>query len=218
MSAALISAHDWPLGESLQSLNLSMDPLTICFWLGIAVLILCIILLISPLRDKIPQVKQSIEAFGFNLQVSILTLLFLISIGLIASGIFLSIRSLKDELSRAEQARAEAQTQANNYRDELERSKKTLADALVTIEGVPDVSKLKFTAMDCSYLTSDDEEKRCLLTKGDLLNRVRVTFDDMNRGTKIKYLVIKDNDTNKQWVCEEEFDPFRRSLSLKQKQ
>src|SRR5436190_22513254 len=80
-----------------------MDPLKICFYLGIVLLLSCVIVLLTPLRDKISGATQKIAGFGLNLEVSVLTLLFLISAALISTGIWVKLGSVKDELGQARQ-------------------------------------------------------------------------------------------------------------------
>jgi hypothetical protein len=193
-----------------------IDPLKVCFYLGIILLLSCVILLMSPLRDKISGATQKIQGFGLNLEVSVLTLLFLISAALISTGIWVKLGSIKDQLalSRLEKERADAKLQS--LREEMDRFKRNSVEAWVTLDGVDDVSKLKYTALECDFQTSAaDAPERCSISRGDFLNRVKVTFPDINKGTKIKALVIKESDApNREWSYTNEFDPFKQSLKL----
>jgi hypothetical protein len=193
-----------------------IDPLTVCFYLGITLLLACVILLMSPLRDRISGATQKIQGFGLNLEVSVLTLLFLISAALISSGIWLKLGTIKDELGRSMKAKEEADVRAKSLEEQIERLKKTSVEAWVALEGVDDVSKLKYPALNCDYQTSaSDEVERCIISKGDFVQRVKVTFIDVNKGTKIKLLSIKETDApNREWSYTTEFDPFKQSLKL----
>lgn len=193
-----------------------IDPLKVCFYLGIILLVSCVILLISPLRDKISGATQKIQGFGLNLEVSVLTLLFLVSAALISSGIWVKLGSVKDQLAQSRSDKEKAEAMVMSLRDEMDRFKRNSVEAWVTLDGVEDVSKLKYTALDCKYQTSAaDAIEPCSISKGDFLNRVKVTFPDINKGTKIKGLVISESDPpNREWSYLNEFDPFKQSLKM----
>lgn len=192
------------------------DPLIICFYLGIVLLVSCVILLITPLRDKISGATQKIQGFGLNLEVSVLTLVFLISAALISTGIWVKLNNIKDQLAKSQHEKDTAQAQVLSLTDQLERSRKNSVEAWVTLDGIDDVSDLKYTALECKYQTSAaDIVETCSISKGDFLNRVKVTFPDIAKGTKIKAMVIKESDAPKrEWSYVNEFDPFKQSLKL----
>jgi hypothetical protein len=194
----------------------SFDPLTICFYLGIVLLLSCVILLITPLRDKISSATQRIQGFGLNLEVSVLTLLFLISAALISTGIWVKLGSIKDELAQSRQDKVKAEARVLSLQEEVDRFKTNSVDAWVTLDGVDDVSKLKYPALECKYQTSAaDVIESCSISKGDFLQRVKVNFPNINKGTKIKALVITESDPPKrEWSYPNEFDPFKQSLKM----
>jgi hypothetical protein len=193
-----------------------IDPLKICFYLGIILLLSCVILLLTPLRDKISGATQKIQGFGLNLEVSVLTLLFLISAALISTGVWVKLVSTKDELAQSRLEKEKAVAELKRMEEVMERFKRNSVEAWVTLEGVDDVSKLKYTALQCDFQTSAaDAPEPCSISKGDFLNRVKVIFPNINNGTKIKALVIKESDApNREWSYVNEFDPFKQSLKL----
>jgi hypothetical protein len=193
-----------------------IDPLKVCFYLGIVLLLSCVIVLVTPLRDKISSATQKIAGFGLNLEVSVLTLLFLISAALISSGVWVKFGSVKDQLAEARLDKEKAEANLVSLREEMDRFKRNSAEAWITLEGVDDVAKLNFPDLHCDYQTSAaDAGEKCIITKGDLIHGVRVIFTDINKGTKIKKLVITEGDPPKRtWSYPNEFDPFKQNLKM----
>lgn len=193
-----------------------IDPLKICFYLGIVLLLACVILLVSPLRDKISGATQKIQGFGLNLEVSVLTLLFLVSAALISSGIWVKLGSIKDELAQAVQGRVKADAKVLSLQEEMDRSKSSSVEAWVSLDGVGDITKLKIEALKCEYQTSAaDAVEKCNITKGDYLHGVKVIFTDINKGTKIKLLVITEGDPpTRTWSYVGELDPFKQTIKM----
>src|SRR5437764_13706750 len=127
-----------------------MNFLTISFFLGIALLLLCIIIMISPLRDKL-STPQKIQGLGLNLEVSVLTLLFLISVGFISCGLWLQLQNISKDLKDLESGKLEAETRANDLEKQLREARWIEMDAYIILTGVDNVKDLK--SLSCTYDT-----------------------------------------------------------------
>lgn len=194
-----------------------MDFLTISFYLGIGLLLACILLLISPLRDKFSGATQKIAGFGLNLEVSVMTLLVLISVGLITSGIWLQLRDINSELSSLELKKVEAEARALQYQRQLEESRRMELPVFLTLEGVNDVSALNFPALECTYVTSSsDEPIRVDVSPGRRSkDTVKVVLKDLTRDIIIDRLEVYDPQTRTRWT-KANFRPLQPTYDLKQ--
>lgn len=193
-----------------------MNFLTISFYLGIILLLLCIVILISPLRDRFSSATQRIQGFGLNLEVSVMTLLVLISVGLITSGIWLQLRDITTELKSLEAKKAEAEIRAQQFQRQLEESRKMELPLFLTLEGVEDVSRLNFTSLECTYVTSSsDEPIRADIAPGRRTSdTVKVVLKDLTREVIIDKLEIYDRDTDTRWQ-KVNFRPLQPTYELK---
>jgi hypothetical protein len=178
-----------------------MNFLTISFYLGIILLLLCILILISPLRDRFSNATQRIQGFGLNLEVSVMTLLVLISVGLMTSGIWLQLKDINAQLQSLEAKKAEAELRAQQFQRQLEESRKMELPVFLTLEGVEDVSRLNFTSLECTYVTSsNDEPIRADVAPGRRSSdTVKVVLKDLTREVIIDKLEIYDRDSETRW-------------------
>src|SRR5713226_8555654 len=96
-----------------------MSFLTISFYSGIGLLILCILVLVSPLRERFSNATQKIQGFGLNLEVSVLTLLVLISVGLMTSGIWMQLQDVSKQLKQLEIEKTKAEEKARRAEEDL---------------------------------------------------------------------------------------------------
>ncbi len=192
-----------------------MNFLTISFYLGIALLLLCIILLISPLRDKFSGATQKIAGFGLNLEVSVMTLLVLISVGLITSGIWLQLRDINSELDSLEAKKAAAESRAEQFQRQLDESRRMELPVFLTLEGVDDVSTLDFPALECTYITStSDEPIHVDVSPGRRSpNTVKVVLKDLTRDMVIDTLEVFNPQTNTHWK-KANFRPLQPTYDL----
>src|SRR5882672_12191966 len=99
-----------------------MSFLTISFYSGIVLLVLCILVLVTPLGERFSSATQKIQGFGLNLEVSVLTLLVLIGIGLMTSGIWMQLQDVSTRLKQLEIDKTKAEEKAR-------RAEETLANA-----------------------------------------------------------------------------------------
>src|SRR6266849_1649073 len=96
-----------------------MSFLTISFYAGIGLLVLCILVLVSPLRERFSSATQKIQGFGLNLEVSVLTLLVLISVGLMTSGIWIQLQDVSSKLKQLEIDKTTAEDKAKRAEENL---------------------------------------------------------------------------------------------------
>jgi len=181
-----------------------MKFLTISFYAGIALLLLCIAILLTPLGKRFSEKTQKIQGFGLNLEVSVLTLLVLIAVALMTSGIWLQLQDVSKQLKQLEDDKRRAEESYKSAQDQLENAKKLGMVAFAKLDGVNDVSKLKLESFSCVFTNAaGDEEKAGLeLSKG--LNKIKVIFLDLRRDTVIRSIAITNEQTGDKWVSREE--------------
>src|SRR4030095_452958 len=117
--------------------------LNICFFTGVILLIVCILLLRSSQRKKCDNTPQIIQIWGLKLEVSILTLVFLISVGLIATNIWFQLQRINDQIRSISAEKEKALEDARIARRDLEKATTRETEAYVTLDGVSDVTKLQ---------------------------------------------------------------------------
>ena len=191
-----------------------MRFLTICFYSGIALLVLCIVVLLSPLRDRFSNATQKIQGFGLNLEVSVLTLLVLISVALMSTGIWMSLQDVTTRLSNLEKEKTQAEADRDSARLQLENARKMALTVYVNLEGVADTSKLDFKSLSCKYTDASNEEKDASVSAASGQRAIKVTFTDLQRDTVIFSLRITNGLTGESWVSHETFRPLQPALQL----
>ena len=200
-----------------------MDFLTISFCIGIGLLVICILTMISPLRERL-SAPQKIQGLGLNLEVSVLTLLFLISVGFISCGIWLQLKNITKELEDLRFGKVQAEARAKQYQDELTAIKKTEMVAFVSLVGVDDVTKLKYTALSCIFDTTSEDGQKAEIAVAPSANAIKVTIKNLKPDTFIKLLTVEDNDSKKKWSSrsdglqrlEDGFQPLQPVYELKE--
>src|SRR5213595_839682 len=75
------------------------DLLTICFYLGIFVLLVVLVLLITGITNKFPQEKQVIRVAGLGLEVNLITFLLLLSAAGITIGIWQQLHHIDETVN-----------------------------------------------------------------------------------------------------------------------
>lgn len=186
-----------------------IEPLTVCFYAGLALLIVCIALLISPLRDKLAG-NQRIALGALNLEVSVVTLLVLVSVGLIAVGFWFRLQGIGN--SKEEVARA--QEEAKQWRDAFEKEKRISYVAFATLSGVDDAAKM-LPDLKCQYVTSSDEIRDdAHIAPADSPKRLKITINDIPKDTSVKKVVLTNLKTHEQWETDGDFDLSRPRIRL----
>lgn len=177
-----------------------MSFLTISFYSGIALLILCILVLATPLGKRFSSATQKIQGFGLNLEVSVLTLLVLISVGLMTSGIWIQLQDTANRLKQLEHDKAIAEEKAKQAAESLANANRVSIAYLVTLQGVDDISRLNIPSMSCKYVVGEVEKDAIVSSPEATTGRLKVTLQDLQRDAIIESLTITNNQTNEHWV------------------
>lgn len=165
-----------------------------------------------------------IQGFGLNLEVSVLTLLFLISVGFISCGLWLQLQNITKEVSDLQSGKVEAETRANQYQKELEDIKRTEMVAFLTLDGVEDVTKLKYTALTCTFDASSGDNQKAEIALAPSANAIKVTLKNLKPDTFIKKLIVEDGDSTRKWSSKRDgvqnlaagFQPLQPVYELKE--
>ena len=196
----------------------------VSFYLGLALLLLCVIFLVSPLREKL-STPQKIQGFGLNLEVSVLTLLFIISVGFISCGLWLQLQDISKKLLDLESGKASAETRASDLERQLREAKGTEIVVGIGLENVDDTQKLK--SLECKYSTqSSTTDLECgkEIARGTTPGEIKITLRNLTRDTVIKSMEISDKDTGRRWISrggsqslDPDFDPLQPVYTFKEK-
>jgi len=181
-----------------------MTFLTISFYVGIALLLLCIAILLTPLGRRFSERTQKIQGFGLNLEVSILTLLVLIGVALMTSGIWLQLQDVKRQLKQLEDDKRRAEDNFKTAQEQLENAKKLGLVAFAKLDGVNDVSKLKLESFSCVFTNAAGDEQKAGLELSRGLNKIKVIFLDLQRDTVVRSVTITNEQTGEKWISREE--------------
>jgi hypothetical protein len=191
-----------------------MNFLTVSFYSGLVLLILCLLVLVSPLRDKFSSATQKIQGFGLNLEVSVLTLLVLISVGLMTSGIWMQLQNMNGKLQQLEIEKTTAEEKAKRAEEDLARTSKVGIVTFVKLEGVNDITKLNFGSLSCKYITASGDERDANISAASSINRIKVNLTDLQKETVIDKLLIINNQTGEKWVSPVEWRPLQPTIEL----
>lgn len=194
-----------------------MSFLTISFWSGIVLLILCILVLVSPLRERFSSATQKIQGFGLNLEVSVLTLLVLISVGLMTSGIWMQLQDVGSKLKQLEIDKTTAEEKAKRAEENLANANKIPIAYFVTLEGVPDIGKLNLQSVSCKYVIASGEERDGIVSPTASTTRLKVTLPDLQKDTIIDTLTITNSQTHEKWENRAQLRPLQPTLELVKK-
>jgi hypothetical protein len=159
--------------------------------------------MVTPLRERLTA-PQRIQGFGLNLEVSVLTLLFLISVGFISCGLWLQLQNITKELSDLQSGKVQAETRAAQYQKELEDIRRTEMIVFLTLDGVEDVTKLKYTALTCTYDASSGDNQKAEIALAPSANAIKVTLKNLKPDTFIKKLIVEDGDSTRKWSSKRE--------------
>jgi hypothetical protein len=199
-----------------------MNFLAISFYLGLVLLLLCLIFLISPLREKL-STTQKIQGFGLNFEVSVLTLLFIISVGFISCGLWFQLQDISKKLVDLESGKVSAETHASDLEKQLREAKNTEIDLVIGLENV-DIKKVE--SLLCSYSTQSSSNLDCSrdIARGSAPNEIKVTLRNLTRDTVIKSMEISDQDPpQRRWISkggsqniDPEFQPLQPAYIFKE--
>lgn len=192
----------------------TLNFLTISFFIGIAVVLFCMLAYIFPYGERFRDKTQKIKGFGLDLEVSVLTVFILIGFVFTFSGILLQIRGYDDQLKKLEEARLERDARIAHMQLDIERLQKMEIHALVTLEGVDPGAFSRLSDLECEYtLSGRGEPQKADISKGDG-NSIQVTLKDVTRETHIRRLVLEDRGSNSKWEYVN-FDPLQPIYNLK---
>ncbi len=191
-----------------------MNFLTVSFYSGVVLLVLCLLVLVSPLKDRFSSATQKIQGFGLNLEVSVLTLLVLISVGLMTSGIWMQLQNIDQKLKKLEIEKTTAEEKAKRAEEDLARTNKLGIVLFVKLEGVDDITKLSFPSLQCKYVTSSGEERKADISPAAVINRIKVNITDLQKDTIIDRLVVESTNPDMKWVSQTQFRPFQPVMEL----
>lgn len=193
-----------------------MRFLTISFYSGIVLLILCILVLVSPLRDRFSNATQKIQGFGLNLEVSVLTLLVLISVALMSTGIWMQLQDVSTQVRTLTEQKLNAELALQSTRDQLDNAKRIPLTVYASLEGVEDTSRLDVEALTCTYSDGPGPDKKAEVKRasGAHPKRIKILFTDVQGATIIESLTISDAQAKQQWGIREIFKPLQPTLDL----
>ena len=184
--------------------------LNICFFTGVILLIVCIILLRSSQRKKFDNTPQIIQLWGLKLEVSILTLVFLISVGLIATNIWFQLQRINDQIQRITAEKDKALEDARASKRDLERATNKEIEAYVILDGVPDVTTMQVKNLSCTYTTRGGETEKADVVSTSSKEAFKITFKNLSRETVITYLELSDQSgSGTIWSFSDEFQPLK---------
>jgi hypothetical protein len=186
--------------------------LNICFFAGVLLLIVCILLLRSSQRKKFDNTPQIIQIWGLKLEVSILTLVFLISIGLIATNIWFQLQRINERIEELTNARNRAEKEASEAKDALAKATFKDAVAFVSLPQGTDVSKMRLDSLTCRFKTKGGTQGEAHVEKGNSTQTLQITFKNVGLETIIDYveLIQTDDKTGGTiWSANEEFQPLK---------
>ena len=184
--------------------------LNICFFTGIILLIVCILLLRSSQRKKFDNTPQIIQIWGLKLEVSILTLLFLISVGLIATNIWFQLQRINDQIRIISAEKEKALEDARIARRDLEKATTRETEAYVTLDGVSDVTKLQIKDLSCTYTTRGGATEKAEVASTAGKEAFKITFKNLSRETIITSVDLADlSGEGTIWSGNEEFQPLK---------
>jgi hypothetical protein len=192
-----------------------MNFLTVSFYSGVVLLLLCLLVLVSPLRDRFSNATQKIQGFGLNLEVSVLTLLVLISVGLMTSGIWMQLQNIDQKLKQLEMAKTAAEEKARRAEEDLARTNKSGIVLFVKLEGIDDITKLSFPSLQCKYVMASGEERKADISPAPVINRIKVNLNELQKDTIIDRIVVESTNPTMKWVSQTQFRPFQPVLELK---
>lgn len=192
-----------------------MKFLTISFYAGIALLLLCIAILVTPLGKRFSGATQRIQGFGLNLEVSVMTLLVLISVGLIASGIWVQLQDNSRVLTQLQQERHEAKEALKATQAQLENERKQGIVAFAKLDGVDDVSTLDLQAFFCSWTNAAGDEEKAFLEASQGLNKLKIIFLDLKRESVVRSVTITNTQTREKWINRDQHRWLQPELVLK---
>lgn len=184
--------------------------LNICFFTGVLLLIVCIILLRSSQRKKFDNTPQIIQIWGLKLEVSILTLVFLISVGLIATNIWFQLQRINDQIQRITDEKERALEDARASKRDLDRATTKEIEAYVILDGVPDVTTMQVKNLNCTYTTKGGVTEKADVVSTSSKEAFKITFKNLSRETVITYLELSDQSgSGTIWSSNDEFQPLR---------
>jgi len=193
-----------------------MKFLTISFYAGIALLLLCIAILVTPLGKRFSEKTQKIQGFGLNLEVSVLTLLVLISVALLTSGIWFQLQDVSRQIKQLEEDKKKAEQDYKRAQEQLENAQQLSLIAFAKLDGVNDVSQIKsdIQAFSCSYTNTAGEDEKCRLELSEGLNKVKIVFLDLRRDTIVRSVTVTNTRTHEKWVHREEHRWLQPEITL----
>ena len=177
-------------------------------FLGIGILIFCILSFFFPYGEKFKDKIQKIKGFGVDMEVSVLTLFIILGVILSLTGIYIQIKDYEEQLYRAKKEK-------DAVKEALEQSKKMEMKILVTLEDISENNIPKLEDIQCKYFLYGDEDPVMVdVTKGYRSNQFKITLTDITSKAHIAQLVLEEISTRRKWV-KENFMPFEPMYELK---
>jgi len=187
-------------------------------FLGIGIVLFCILSFVFPYGEKFKDKTQKIKGFGVDLEVSVLTLFVIIGVVLSLTGLYLQIEGYDNQLKDYERQVAAAKAEAVAAQQALERGRRMQMSALITLEGVNAAEMPKLEEMRCEYfLYGSEKPVEVQVGRGLAGNQLRVAFKDITADTVIRSLVLQDRSSQRKWAYEN-FAPFEPFYVLKRQE
>lgn len=193
--------------------------LTICFYIGIVLLLACLVFLATGLGEKLPKDKQIIRVPGVNLEVSLMTLLFLISLALISTGIWWQLQNINETVKRLDAL----QKDNDRLRDEVKNRDEQLRsinnkmdiDANLVLEGVnPKSTEELNNRYICTYrLSSNPASETADMIKDN--QTIKITFKNLTRGVNVEWVQINTKDGSTAWTSTGLITPLVQKIEMK---
>lgn len=192
----------------------TINLITTGFFIGIAVVLFCMLSFILPYGSRFREKTQKIKGFGVDLEVSVLTVFILIGFTFAFSGIFLQFKGYDNQLSALERERLERDATISRMQRELDHMQKMEIRALVTLDDVDPKTFPRLSDLECSYtLPGGQGPEKVDLSKGEG-NSIQITLRNITKDTHIRHLVLEDKATNIKWEYSN-FEPLRPIYQLK---
>lgn len=173
-----------------------MNPLSIVVALGVALTVVCIVMLVLPFGAQYKTVTQTFKGWGVNLEISLLTLVLIVGVGLamapVAISIYADLQEIKNQLETAKREGELARGETAALREALNRAQKFDLWALVTLDGVTEATMPKPSDVESTYLVSGSADAvRAAVTRGVRANQFRIHLTGVDRQTVVQRLIVE---------------------------
>lgn len=177
-------------------------------FLGMGIIIFCILSFFLPYGEKFKGKIQKIKGFGVDMEISIFTLFIMIGVILSLTGVYIQIKDYKQQLYIAKKEEGAAKIA-------LAQAKKMEMRIVVSLEGVSENNMPKLEDVRCKYfIPGSDKHIEADVIRGAHSATFKIILKDVTSMTHVIRLVLEDNATNRKWEMVN-FMPLEPVFSLK---